>query len=77
MINMGVSEFRANMNKILQRVQAGEIVSLQIRGAEVARLVPPSFAQTAAQKELEALRETAVVGDLLAPIDEPWKSTDK
>lgn len=72
MLSMGVSEFRANMNAILQQVQKGEIVSLLLRGSEVAKLVPPDFAQTAARKELELLRQTAVVGDVLGPVDEDW-----
>ena len=74
MINIGISEFRANLNAILQRVQNGEIVSLQVRGKEVAKLVPPDYAQVAARKELEILRETAVLDDVLSPIDEPWDS---
>jgi hypothetical protein len=36
--------------------------------------VPPDYAQTAARQELEALRQDAVVGDVLAPIDERWQA---
>lgn len=74
MLDIGVSEFRANMNKILQQVQNGEIVSLLVRGKEIARIVPPDYAQAAARQELEALRQSAVVGDVVAPIDEPWRA---
>jgi antitoxin (DNA-binding transcriptional repressor) of toxin-antitoxin stability system len=77
MLSMGVSEFRANMNSILLQVQKGEIVSLLLRGHEVARLVPPNYAQTAARKELEILRQSAVVGDVLAPLDEQWRVTSE
>jgi len=76
MISIGISEFRANMNVVLQRVQNGEVVSLTSRGAEVARLVPPDFAQVTARKELEQLRQTALVGDMLSPLAEPWEATE-
>ncbi len=76
MLSIGISEFRAKMNLILRRVQNGEIVSLTSRGAEVARLVPPDFAQATARQELERLRQTAVVGDVLSPLAEPWDAAE-
>lgn len=76
MISIGISEFRANMNLVLQRVQNGEIVTLTSRGTEVARLVPPDFAHATARKELEQLRQTAVVGDVLSPLAEPWDAAE-
>ena len=72
MVAIGISEFRANMSAILQRVQNGEIISLRVHDTEVAKLVPPDYTQIAARQQLEALRHTAVVGDLLSPLDEPW-----
>jgi prevent-host-death family protein len=74
MTSVAISEFRANMSAILQQVQNGEIISLTQRGTEIARLIPPDFVQLAAQQQLEALRETAVVGDVLSPIDEDWEA---
>jgi len=76
MISIGMSEFRANMNRILQKVQNGEIITLTSRGTEVARLVPPDFAQATARKELEQLRQTAVVGDVLSPVGEAWDAAE-
>ena len=72
MFSIGLSEFRANMNFILQKVQNGEVVTLTSRGAEVARLVPPDFAQLTARKELAQLRQTAEVGDVLSPVANNW-----
>jgi len=72
MTAIGISEFRANMSAILQRVQQGEVFSLLMREKEVAKLVPPDFARDAARQKLEELRQTAVVGDVLSPIDESW-----
>lgn len=74
MIDVGISEFRANMNAILQQVQKGEVVSLLLRGKEIAKVVPSNYAQAAARQELEALRQSAVVGDVLGPIDEQWSA---
>ncbi|MBE7469092.1 MAG: type II toxin-antitoxin system prevent-host-death family antitoxin [Anaerolineales bacterium] len=64
------------MNLILQKVQNGEVVTLTSRGAEVARLVPPDFAQAAARQELERLRQTAVIGDVLSPLAERWDAAE-
>jgi len=76
MISIGISEFRAKMNLILQKVQNGEIVILTSRGTEVARLVPPDFAQSTARQELDHLRRTAVVGDVLSPVAERWDAAE-
>lgn len=72
MIAIGISEFRANMSAILQRVQNGEIITLMMRETEIAKLVPPDYARLAARQKLEELHQTAVIGDVLSPIDETW-----
>lgn len=76
MISIGISEFRANMNAILQKVQQGEVITLTLRGAEIARLVPPDYARLAARQELEQLRQTAVIGDVLSPVDDSWDAAE-
>lgn len=70
MIAVEIGEFRAHMNAILQKVQNGEVVTLTSRGVQIAKLVPPEFAEFAARQELEKLRQTAVVGDVLSPVEE-------
>lgn len=75
-LTVGISEFRSNMSSFLKQVQEGEIIRLMNRGEEVARIVPPDYARAAARKELKALRETAVVGDVLSPIDESWSADE-
>lgn len=72
MLSIGISEFRANINAILQKVQNGQIVTITSRGAEVARLVPPTYARLMARQELEQLRQTAVVEDVLSPVGHDW-----
>ncbi len=71
-LSIGVSEFRESMSMFLQQVQAGNVIRLMYRGAEIARIVPPDYAQSMARQELASLRETAVLGDILSPIDETW-----
>lgn len=75
MITIAISEFRANMSMVLQKVQNGEVISLTQRGAEIARIVPPDISQLAAIQLRDELRKTAVIGDLLSPIDAEWDST--
>ena len=70
MITVGISDFRATMNAILQKVQNGEVITLTSRGVVIAKLVPPDFAQFTARRELEHLRQTATVGDVLSPVEE-------
>lgn len=70
MTRVAISEFRSGMAAILERVQNGEVVTLTSRGEDVAKLVPLDFAQQAARQELERLRATAVVGDVLSPATE-------
>ena len=72
MTTVAISEFRANMSAILKKVQNGEVISLTQRGSEIARLVPPAYAQLTALKLREELRKSAIVGDLLSPVDVEW-----
>jgi hypothetical protein len=44
------------------------------RGSEIAKVVPPDFAQIAARQKLDLLQETAVVGDVVSPIEESWSA---
>jgi prevent-host-death family protein len=75
-LSVGISDFRANMSAFLQQVQAGQIIRLMHRGREVAKLVPPDYAQNAARQELASLRETAVVGDVVSPVNETWSAAE-
>jgi len=49
MITLSVGKFHANMNTFLQLVQKGEVISLHLQGNEIAKIMPPSFAQSAVQ----------------------------
>jgi prevent-host-death family protein len=42
--SVGVHEAKTNFSKLLERVAAGEEITITRRGEEVARLVPPPMA---------------------------------
>ncbi len=73
MEKVAVSEFRANLVAFLKRVEKGEIIALTSRGHEVAKIVPPDNKIKEAKKALKKLQQTAVIGDIISPIDEEWE----
>jgi len=72
METIAVSDLRANLMQILKRIEAGATVVITSRGREIARLVPPDDKASNARKELAELRKTAIIGDVLSPVDEEW-----
>jgi prevent-host-death family protein len=74
MESIAISELRANLMQILKRIESGATISITSRGRIIARLVPPEDKMSEAHVALAELRKTAVVGDILSPIDEEWKA---
>ena len=72
METIAVSEFRANLVGFLKRVARGEIITLTSRGHEVAKIIPPDNNVEKAREALKKIGKTAVVEDVLSPIDENW-----
>ena len=72
MDTIAVSKLRSNLMKVLKEIKSGTSVDITSRGKVVARLVPPDFTRDAARQKLEALSKTAVIHDVLSPIDEIW-----
>lgn len=73
MERVAVSEFRANLVNFLKRVERGEIITLTSRGHEVAKIIPPDNKTENARNTLLKLRKTAVIGDILSPIEDKWE----
>lgn len=69
-----MSELRANLTGFLKKVAAGEVITITSRGVEVAKLVPPEHTLETAREALQRLRQTAVVGDVLSPIEDEWEA---
>lgn len=63
-----VSELRANLKKIMQRVERGETLEITSMGKVVACLVPPEDKQQEARKKLKEIAQTAVLHDVLSPL---------
>ncbi len=73
MEKVAVSEFRANLVSFLKRVEKGEVIALTSRGHEIAKIIPPDNKTENARNALKKLRKTAILGDVLSPIDEEWE----
>ena len=77
MESIAVSDFRANLMKILKQIEHGASLDITSRGRVVAKLVPPDYTRNQAQEKLDLLRETAKVYDVLTPLDEKWEEDSK
>jgi prevent-host-death family protein len=74
MLTVGVNQLRRNLGQFLQRVQAGERVIITVRGHRVAQLTPLNKPRQQAREALQQLRENAVIGDVVSPLDEEWEA---
>lgn len=72
MKNVSISEFRANLLKYLKCVQQGEQINVTSKGGVMATLTPPVSQQQAAKMKLEQLAKTAVIHDVVSPIEDSW-----
>ena len=74
MNSVNVTELRQHLPDYLKQVQQGEEIAITLHGRTIARIVPDcqERVREAAQKRLEALHGTVIIGDILAPLDEEW-----
>ena len=77
MESIAVSDFRANIMKVLKQIEHGASLDITSRGKVVAKLVPPDYTRTHAREKLDVLCETAKIYDVLSPIDENWEADSK
>lgn len=70
MLSINVTEFRRHLQTYLKRIQAGDEIQLINRGKVIARVVPATDETEAARKRLEAIRGTAIVGDVISPVED-------
>jgi len=73
MEKIAVSELRANLMKVISDIQQGSRIYITSRGKIVAKLVPPDDSQENARKKLKEISKTAVLHDIVSPIDVQWK----
>ncbi len=67
-----ITDLRAHLPDYLKRVRNGEEIQITSHGKPVARLVPELTEVEAAQKRLDALRGTMMVGDVMEPLESQW-----
>jgi prevent-host-death family protein len=72
MKNVSISEFRANLLKYLKQVQKGELINVTSKGKLMATLTPPVSQQVAARTKLNELTKSAVIYDVVTPVEESW-----
>ena len=69
-----VSKLRESMVLFLNKVQQGESIAITSRGTEIAMLIPIKNKKEVSRNALKQLRKTAIVGDVVSPIEEEWKA---
>jgi prevent-host-death family protein len=74
METIGVSKLRENMVLFLNKVRQGESITIASRGTEIAMIIPIKKKEEVSRKALKQLGKTAVVGDVVSPINEEWKA---
>lgn len=72
MINVTISELRANLLKYLKIAQKGEQVNVTSKGVMLATLSPPIIQRNDAKAKLKTLAKTAVINDIVSPTGEIW-----
>ena len=72
MKNVSISELRANLLKYLSLVQQGEQINVTSKGKVMATLTPPVGQQDAANIKLGYLAKTAVIHDVISPMEDNW-----
>jgi antitoxin (DNA-binding transcriptional repressor) of toxin-antitoxin stability system len=77
MENIAVSVLRANLMKVLKQIEHGATLNITSRGKIVAKLVPPNYTRNKARKKLAKIAKSAVIGDVISPIDTEWEATKK
>jgi prevent-host-death family protein len=73
---VNITELRQHLPSYLKQVQQGEEIAITLHGKTIARIVPDckESKREIAQKRLDALQGTVIIGDILAPLDEEWTS---
>ena len=72
MIQVNISEFRTNLLKYLKSVQHGEQINVASKGKLLATVIPPVDQRYAAKARLVKLAQTAIIHDVVSPLDIDW-----
>ncbi len=72
MKNISITELRANLLKYLKIAQHGEQINITSKGILLATLNPPVAQKNMAKDKLKVLAKTAVIHDIISPIEDVW-----
>ncbi len=73
MIAIGISDFRAHIQRYLNFISKGEEILITSRGREIAKVISPENKVNSARKQLKKLSKTAVINNVTEPINAKWK----
>jgi len=74
MERVGVSKLRENLTIFLKKAQKGQSITITSRGHDLAKLVPLDDRIEKSRQILKQLGDTAVLGDILSPVEEQWEA---
>ena len=79
MTQVNISELRQHLPGFIKQVQRGEEIIVTLHGKPVARIIPARSedAREAAWQRLVALRDKAVLGDVISPLDDGEWTADE
>ncbi len=72
MMDVTITELRANLLKYLKIAQRGEKINVTSKGAALATLTAPIARRNEAKEKLKRLAKTAVINDIISPTNEDW-----
>lgn len=74
MESIALNQIQENIDEFLEKIRKGNFFMITFEGREIGKFVPADDVRKNARKKLEQLRKTAVVEDVLSPIDEEWEA---
>ncbi|MDQ7049072.1 MAG: type II toxin-antitoxin system prevent-host-death family antitoxin [Enterobacterales bacterium] len=75
MQTINISEFRANLLKYLEIVNAGEQIAVTSNSKLLATVIPPTDQKKIAKQQLKELSSTAQIHNITSPIDIDWEAS--
>jgi prevent-host-death family protein len=71
---ISITELKANLSNVIAQVSKGKRFVIMSNGKQVAQIIPPVDRRKDAILRLKALRKTAIIGDIVSPIDDEWEA---
>jgi prevent-host-death family protein len=77
MTTIAVSELRANLMTVLEKIKHGAQIQITSHGKVVAQLIPADAVQENARAALQKLSSGACIGDVISPVEETWNAVNQ